>query len=102
MDASRFARPHVLPTFAISAYCPPPTAYSLVAALRQVDVVELQRLLDQLRVARVAGVHPGRHVGEVLVVAERLAVLGLALLAEVAAARLGAVEGVQADQLPQL
>ena len=49
-----------------------------------------------------AGVLPGGDVAEVLVVAAGLAVLGLVLLAEVAAARLPALQGVEADQLAEL
>src|SRR4029077_16203139 len=45
---------------------------------------------------------PRRDEGEMLVVAQRLAVGGLVLLAEVAAARLVAVQGVEAHQLGEL
>ena len=45
---------------------------------------------------------PGGDVGEVLVVAQGLAVRRLALLAEVAAARLLAVQRVEAHQLGEL
>ena len=48
-----------------------------------------------------AGVLPCRDVREVLVIAQRLAVRRLALLAEVAAAGLGAVQSVRADQFAE-
>ena len=53
-------------------------------------------------VHRVAGPLPRRDVGEVLVVAQRLALLGLVLGAEVAAAALLALEGVAAHQHAEL
>ena len=45
---------------------------------------------------------PGGHIGEELVITQRLAILGLILLPEMPAARLLPVERVQAHQLPQL
>ena len=58
--------------------------------------------LLRLGLRRVAGPLPGGDVGEVLVVALGLALLGLVLGPEVAAAGLLAVEGVEAHQLGQL
>ena len=58
----------------------------LVAALGEVDVLELERFLVERRRGADAVELPRRDVREVLVVAERLAVLGLVLDAEVAAA----------------
>src|SRR5262245_55943816 len=63
------------------------------------DVVELERLDVALGLVAGAGVLPGRDVAEVLVVAFRFAVFGLVLLAEMAAAALGALERVEAQQL---
>src|SRR5262245_21257770 len=77
-----------------------PVARSLVGPLDHLHVLVLQDLLVEDR--RGAGVLPGRDVGEVLVVAQRLAVRGLGLGAEVTAAGLGAVQGVDAHQLGQL
>ena len=56
----------------------------------------------QRRLAAVAAELPGRHVGELLVVTQRLTLLGLRLGAEVASARLATVEGVDAHQLTEL
>src|SRR5579884_4348627 len=81
---------------------PAPGWGSLVAADSEMHVLEVERLLVQDRRAILAAVLPGGHVGKVLVVAQRFAILGLALHPEVAAARLGTVPGVQADQLGQL
>src|SRR5688500_2474625 len=66
------------------------------------DELELERLLVELRRLARAGELPGGDVAEVLVVAERLAFGGLVLLAEVAAARLFAMERVDAHQLGEL
>src|SRR5690606_14837993 len=74
----------------------------LVAALREVDVLVRERLLVELGCVAVALVLPRCHVGVVLVVAECLALRRLALLAEVGAARLAAVERVEADELREL
>ena len=69
----------------------------LVRTGRRVGVLELERLLVQHRLARRPRVQlPRGDVREVLVVAQRLAVLGLVLLAEVAAARFVAVQRVAA------
>ena len=68
----------------------------LVAPLRRLHVLERQRFLVQDRRLADAPELPRRHVGEVLVVAQRLAVGRLALLAEVAAARLAAVRARRA------
>src|SRR5262245_24477946 len=78
------------------------SAALLVAPLGRVDVLELERLLAEHRRRADALVLPGRHVGEALVVALRFAIGRLALLAEVAAARLGAVERVEREQLAEL
>src|SRR3954470_19764569 len=72
---------------------------SLVAALGQVDVLVLEGFLVQHRRLAFRRPLPGRHVGEVLVVAQGLALRGLALGAEVAAAALVAVQRVDAHQL---
>src|SRR4051812_18525039 len=66
------------------------------------NVLELQRLDEPVRAVALAGVFPGRDVAEVLVVTEGLAVLGLEFLAEVAAARLAAFQGVEAEELAEL
>src|SRR5260370_32687786 len=55
----------------------------------------------EIRAGGPAGWPPGRPVGEVLVVAQGLPVRGLALLAEVAAARFRALERVDAHELAQ-
>src|SRR6476660_2370340 len=65
---------------------------SLVAALGQVDVLVLEGFAVQHRRLPFGRPLPGRDVGEVLVVAQRLALGGLALRAEVATAALGAVQ----------
>ena len=62
--------------------------------------LELERLLVQAGVGVVARVLPGRDVREVLVVAQRLAILGLVLDPEVAAAALLAVQGVADSSSP--
>src|SRR5262249_1763701 len=61
-----------------------------------------QRLHVADRTLPLAGVLPRGDVAEVLVVAERLAVGRLPLLAEVPAARLAALERVEAHQLAEL
>src|SRR5262245_49031520 len=79
-----------------------PKRKSGVAPLGEVDVLELEVFLVELGL----GAHPGElprcDVGEVLVVAERLAVLGLVLDAEVPTAALLAVQRVDAQQLGEL
>src|SRR5829696_8739168 len=75
---------------------------SLVRALGQVDVVEGERFGVARGRTALAAPLPGRHVAEALVVAERLAVLRLALLAEVAAAGLLAGQRVAHDELAEL
>src|SRR5688572_1622929 len=75
---------------------------SLVRALGKVDVLERQGLLVEDGRAAVAAPLPRRDVGELLVVAEGLALGGLALLPEVAAAGLLAGEGVTDHELAQL
>src|SRR6478735_12302725 len=74
----------------------------LVRALGQVDVLEHEGFLVERGRAALAAELPGAHVGEVVVVAEGLALVGLALFAEVAAAALLAVEGVTDHQLAEL
>src|SRR5688500_11322284 len=78
------------------------SARSLVAPLGRVHVLELERLLVQHRLAPLAGPLPGRHVAEALVVAQGLSVLGLVLLAEVAARALLAVARVAAHEAREL
>src|SRR3954453_961400 len=75
---------------------------SFVRPLDHLHVLVLQVLLVEDRGLAGAGVLPGRDVGEVLVVAQRLALRGLGLGAEVAAAGLRTVQGVDAHQLGQL
>src|SRR5690606_39550437 len=75
---------------------------SLVAAGGELDVLERERLLVQPRLRAHAPVLPHRGVGEALVVADGLAFLVLVLLAEVAAARLVAIERVATQQLGEL
>src|SRR4051812_32435113 len=65
-------------------------------------VLELELLGVQLGSTHVAGPLPGRDVREVLVVAQGLALVGLVLDAEVAAAALLAVAGVVAQELTEL
>ena len=66
------------------------------------DVLELEGLLVAGGAGRVAGPLPGGDVGEVLVVALGLALVGLVLGPEVAAAGLLAGEGVLAHELGEL
>src|SRR4051794_22273733 len=75
---------------------------SLVAALGEVDVLVLEGFAVQDRRFALPRPLPGRDVGEVLVVAERLALGSLALGAEVTAAALATVQGVDAHQLGEL
>src|SRR6188472_979486 len=74
----------------------------LIAPLRWLDVLELQRLLVQRRLLVDALKLPRRYIREVLVVAQGLAVGRLAFLAEVAAAGLGALERVEREDLGKL
>src|SRR2546421_7342457 len=74
---------------------------SHVAPLRWVDGLELERLLVQHR-RLAAGELPRGHIGEPLVVAPRLALRRLILLAEVATAGLLALQRVAAHQLGEL
>src|SRR6266542_1054007 len=75
---------------------------SFVAPLRRLDLVEGERLGLELRLGVLAAMLPDRDVGVALVVAQRLAVLGLMLLAQVAAAGLVALERVVAHELGEL
>src|SRR5437763_9625874 len=79
-----------------------PRRPSLVAPLARMDVLELERLLVQHRRDAGAGPLPSGDVAEPLVVAPRLAVLGLVLLAEVAAGGLVTVPRVDAQQAGEL
>src|SRR5690348_16808808 len=78
------------------------SAGSLVAALGKVDVLELEGLAVQDRRLPVGRPLPCGGVGEVLVVAQRLALGGLVLGPEMPAAALVAVQGVDAHELGQL
>ena len=62
------------------------------------NLVELERLLVQLRSAPDAFEFPRGDVREIRVVAQRLALRRLAFLAEMAAARFLAVQGVERQQ----
>ena len=66
------------------------------------DVFKVQGFDEPVGAVAVAGVLPGRDVGEIFVVAGRLALLGLKFLAEVAAGRLPAFQGIEADEFTQL
>src|SRR4051812_10223092 len=74
----------------------------LVAALREVHVLELERFLVERRRGADALELPCGDVREVLVIAQRFALFGLVLHPQVAAARLLAGEGVEAEQLAEL
>src|SRR3954469_23878823 len=65
-----------------------PSHESLITPLRKMHVLKLQRLLLQLGRPIRALVFPGRDVGKLFIVPERLAVFGLVLLPEMAAAGL--------------
>src|SRR5207245_5325913 len=80
------------------ASCPP----SLVAPLRELDRLELERLLVQDGFLAHTRELPRRDVRELVVVAERFAVLGLVLDPEVPAAALLPVQGVEAHELGDL
>src|SRR5439155_10175483 len=73
----------------------------LVTPLRRMHVLERQQLLVQFRRLAFPRVFPGRDKGEVLVVAQSLAVRRLVLLAEVGAAGFVAAERIGAHQLGQ-
>src|SRR5918992_2941527 len=75
---------------------------SLVAPLLHLGELVLERFLVHDRGAVLAGPLPRRHVGVLVVVPESLAVLGLRLRPEVAAAGLAPVERVDAHQLAEL
>src|SRR5512143_1175789 len=75
---------------------------SLVAPLGEVDVLEGERLLVRPRGGAHAFPLPGGRVGEAGIVALRLAVGGLVLLAEMPAAGFLALQGVLAHQLGEL
>src|SRR5436190_23963029 len=66
------------------------------------DLVELERLLVELRPRADALEFPRRHVREVVVVALRFTVGGLAFFAEVAARGLLALERVEREQFGEL
>jgi hypothetical protein len=65
-------------------------------------ILELEWLLVQLGRPASALVYPGGDIGEMLIVAQGFAVLGLELLPEVAATRFLPVQRVEADELTQL
>src|SRR5438552_3678529 len=71
----------------------------LVTPLREVDVLERERLLVERGWLSLPGPFPGGAVAEVRIVAPGLALRGLALDTEVAAARFRSVERVQTRQL---
>src|SRR3954452_6502420 len=75
---------------------------SLVRPLLHLDVLVHQRLLVQDRAPALARELPGRHVGELVVVAQRLAVGGLRLRAEVATTGFASVQRIDAHELAQL
>src|SRR5262249_16380390 len=91
---------------AYDPWIPMPSALShqplLLTPFCRVHFVERWRLLVELRLLAGAFVFPRRHVHEVLVVAQRLAVGCLALFAEVPAARFAAVQRVEGEQLGEL
>src|SRR6266850_4146250 len=69
--------------------------FSLIAPLRRLHVLAMERFLVERRLHAHAFELPRRDVREVTVVSERLSLGRLALLAEVAAARFGALERVE-------
>src|SRR3954469_19480928 len=77
-------------------------AASLVAALGEVDVLVLERLAVQHGGLALRRPLPRGDVGEVLVVAQRLALGGLALGPEVPTTALVAVQGVDAHELGEV
>ena len=66
------------------------------------DELVVQLLLVARRGVRVAGPFPGGDVGEAVVVAQRLTLLGLVLGTEVPAATLPTVEGIATHQQAEL
>src|SRR5262252_7012728 len=90
------------PSRRVSMSHQPSAIYLFVAPLRRVHFLELERLLVQRRLAADAGEFPRRHIREVRVVAQRLAIGRLALLAEMAAARFTAVQRVERQQFREL
>src|SRR4051794_2247456 len=74
----------------------------LVRPLLHLDVLVHQRLLVQDRTPALARELPGRHVGELVVVAQRLAVGGLRLRAEVPTTGFATVQRIDAHELAQL
>src|SRR6202022_2302717 len=70
--------------------------------LRQLHVLEDERVLVENRALALAGVLPRGYVREIGVVSKRFSVRCLALLPEMSAARFGAVEGVETHQLSEL
>src|SRR5688572_3120784 len=96
------ARLRLAPRRQAASRRPPARAASLVAPLRERDVVEGQLFLVQDGLLALALVLPGGHVTEGGVVTHRLAFGGLVLLAVVAAARLLALERVHAGELAEL
>ena len=71
---------------------------SFVTARAHVCFLVHQRFLVQYRFFATALVFPGGDVGEMLVVAFGFALLGLEFLAEMAAARFIALQGIDAEQ----
>src|SRR5680860_113299 len=74
----------------------------LVVPLRELHMLELERLLVQLGSRADTGELPRRDVRELLVVAARLAIVGLVLDPVVTAAAFLAFEGVEAHELAEL
>src|SRR6185437_12196776 len=74
----------------------------LVAPLARMNVLELERFLDQFRRRIRTAIAPRSHIGIVLVVALSFAIRRLIFLAEVAAARFISIASVDAHQLRQL
>src|SRR5919202_4190249 len=87
------------PQRAVCDFRPLRGAVSFVAALLHLDVLIDQGLLVQHRPATVAAELPGADVGELVVVPQRLAVLGLGLGPEVATTGLAPDERIDAHQL---
>src|SRR5207342_892700 len=80
----------------------PSASVSCVAPPARGDVLEDEVLLVEDGGLARARVLPGGDIGEVLVVALGLAVVGLALGPEMAAAALGAVQRIEAHELREL
>src|SRR5687768_8303058 len=94
------ARPGARRGVSVSSGLDPPMLF--VAALRERDVLEGELLVVLARRVAGTGELPHGRVTECRVVPLRLAVLGLMLDAEMTAARLVAVERVDAHQLGEL